>query len=316
MFFFRDSERIITLSAANDITGQHDKNSYKILVSSSSTLIALDVLKTKNGYEILESFVKNYTKEDSRERILSVNPIYNHALESFFVLTNTRIVQVPIVSCSIYTSCTNCIRRGSRHCSWHKSACMKKEDIHNEDRESNCPPEIYNYSPHNGPHQGGTNITIYGMNFGVKSDSSYDKMEITFEKGNFRTFQRSCKVVSLNNSVVICTIDVNAPDSLQADDEQFTLRMKAQYESNLNKFGYFIKGEATSKETFQFKTPSIKGIFPNYGPNAGGTFVMVYGKNLDVGKNANVRFGERSCGVVSFFRRFPLIFFEFLTCFL
>ncbi len=71
--------------------------------------------------------------------------------------------------------------------------------------------------------------------------------------------------------------------------------------SNYHTLMYNIYGKITLENKFAFKTASLVGVHPNYGPYAGATRLTIAGTDLGIGSNVSVKIGNSYCPVVSLF---------------
>lgn len=62
---------------------------------------------------------------------------------------------------------------------------------------------------------------------------------------------------------------------------------------------FFINGTVTIEKQFHFYQSEMYGIHPWLGPYSGGTIVLIFGKQLNIGSNLEVAFGDMICTVVS-----------------
>ena len=138
--------------------------------------------------------------------------------------------------------------------------CSSSQDLATSG--SQCPiPTITDFDPKFGPPEGGTTIVITGTNLGVSfSDFAENSIQvggvncIPADSDSYEPGRRiSC---TTTNSGASTAIEISLPNNR----------------------------EATSGQTlFTRVSPRVTGVFPPRGPQAGGTNLIVYGTNLDIG---------------------------------
>lgn len=60
-----------------------------------------------------------------------------------------------------------------------------------------------------------------------------------------------------------------------------------------------------STENFRFQEPIIRSIYPNFGPLSGGTRLVIYGDNLNVGANVSIFLDNHPCELMDESPRLP-----------
>ena len=126
---------------------------------------------------------------------------------------------------------------------------------------SQCPmPTIDNFDPEFGPPEGGTTIIITGTNLGVSfSDFAEDSIQV----GGVNCIPEDSDSYEPGRRISCTTTN-----STMSTAVMITL-------SN---------GATSSGQTlFTRVSPRVTGVFPLRGPQAGGTNLIVYGTNLDIG---------------------------------
>lgn len=169
-------------------------------------------------------------------------------------------------SCEVEDQCT-----GARH-----DAEQKKNDWLN--RLQTCPnPKINSFEPITGPWEGGTNITIRGINLGKNFSDIYSGVKVAgitcmpYEHLYVDTKQIGCKVDSpgvqdYRKGRIVVTI--------------------ADY-----------RGESASD--YQFVDPQIEGFEPKMGPMSGGTQVTIRGRYLNAGSRIEAFIDGEPCQILS-----------------
>ena len=125
-------------------------------------------------------------------------------------------------------------------------------------------PRISDFNPKNGPPEGGTTITIMGTDLGISFNdftapgSSIQVGDVTCTPTNPDSYipgrMISCITTSSGGSVGPMSINITLPN-----------------------------GAGISSVQFNIVSPRVTGVFPPRGPQAGGTNLIVYGTNLNIG---------------------------------
>jgi plexin A len=134
---------------------------------------------------------------------------------------------------------------------------------------SNCAaPRISDFNPKYGPPEGGTTITIVGMDLGI-SFSNFTAPGSSIKVGGV-----TCTPTNPDGYVpgrMISCITSNSGESTGPKTINITLP----------------NGPGVSTTQFNIVSPQITGVFPSRGPQAGGTELIVYGTDLDIGNTVN-----------------------------
>ncbi len=130
-----------------------------------------------------------------------------------------------------------------------------------------CPmPTIMDFNPKFGPPEGGTTITITGTDLGVAFSD--------FTEDSIRVGDVNCMPTNPDGYVPGRRIYCTTTNSGVSTSVMIML-------SN---------GNATSGEMlFARVSPEITRVFPSRGPQAGGTNLIVYGTNLNIGNTEDTR---------------------------
>lgn len=122
-------------------------------------------------------------------------------------------------------------------------------------------PAIQGLEPRSGPPQGGTPVLIVGSGFGPGASVKFGEtsaLSVTVESGS-----RIRAVSPAGSGTVFVVVTFNGRSSPQTPESQFT-----------------------------YNAPEVTRLTPNAGPTAGGTVVLIDGKNFTEG--ALVRFGQQT----------------------
>lgn len=145
-------------------------------------------------------------------------------------------------------------------------------------RNEVCPnPEITGFHPLTGPWEGGTNITISGINLGKNYTDIYSGVKIAgitcmpYQELYVRTKE------------IVCQVD---SPGVQAFRQGKIVVQIHDY-----------RGE--SKTDYQFVDPKILDFEPKFGPRSGGTTLTIYGEYLNAGSRIQAFIDHLPCQILS-----------------
>uniref|UniRef100_A0A8C7RPL7 Plexin-A2 n=2 Tax=Oncorhynchus mykiss TaxID=8022 RepID=A0A8C7RPL7_ONCMY len=137
-------------------------------------------------------------------------------------------------------------------------------------------PRITEVTPVAGPPEGGTRVTIHGMNLGLAFSEMVDNVKVAGVK---------CSPVEEGYIIaeqIVCEMDA-APADSKAGPVQLCV-------------GECIPALKThSSQLYSFVMPSVQGLSPTRGPESGGSKVTIMGENLGAGSSVTVLFGNQTC---------------------
>lgn len=140
-----------------------------------------------------------------------------------------------------------------------------------------CPnPSILSFRPQLGPWEGGTNITIEGINLGKSFEDIY---------GGITVAGISCepyKHLYKTTREIVCRVD--GPGTSQFRHGPVLVKVEN------------FRGQ--SKKEYQFVDPHIEDIVPKRGPKSGGTILSVKGKHMNAGSLIEVYIDDLLCQVI------------------
>ncbi|XP_058844836.1 plexin-D1-like isoform X2 [Acipenser ruthenus] len=211
--------------------------------------------------------VKLYTTENSQQI-----PVHLRLKEHPDKFIDSPIpMTVEVYNCmSGSTDCSQCWGREDRghRCVWCENSCRMRSEC-KAVQESCSAPEIRKIEPLSGPLEGGTLLTIQGRNLGRR----FSDITVSIGGVGCRPLQDRYIV----SEVIVCE----------------TEKAPAMFSDVVS---VIVGTEGKSRETFSYLNPEVTSIEPNFGPKAGGTKVIIGGKNLDVGSRIRVLVnGTKEC---------------------
>ncbi|XP_072512607.1 plexin-A2 [Salminus brasiliensis] len=142
-------------------------------------------------------------------------------------------------------------------------------------------PRITELTPVAGPPEGGTRVTIHGVNLGLSFSEMVDNVQVA---GVQCTPKEDGYIIA---EQIVCEMDA-APEDTRPGPVQLCV---GECKPEL---------QARSSQLYSFVIPSVTGLSPSRGPESGGTKVTIIGENLGAGSSVNVLFGNQTC---EFFER-------------
>ncbi|XP_044257238.1 plexin A3 [Tribolium madens] len=202
-------------------------------------------------------------------------------------LDNPDNIHIVIYRCrDMADNCGMCLALAKKYdCGWCQSSdrCEVKDQCERGsavwlNRSQTCPnPEVISFSPELGPWEGGTNITIQGINLGKTFQDIYTGVMIAGI--NCQPYEH----LYIKTKQIVCKVD--GPGINEARHGPVLVRVED------------YRGE--SKTDFNFVDPVITGIAPKYGPKSGGTMLQITGKYMNAGSNIQAFLDDLPCRILS-----------------
>lgn len=184
-------------------------------------------------------------------------------------------------------SCGMCLALPAKYmCGWCSSSntCEVEEQCKTEgtvdwlNRMQTCPnPEIHSFTPKTGPWEGGTNITITGINLGKNFSDIYSGVKIA---------GIDCipyKDLYLDTRQIVCRVD--GPGTMAYRAGKIVVQVQD------------FRGE--SRGDFEFVDPVIHDFEPKFGPMSGGTRVHIRGNHLNAGSLIKASINGMRCEILT-----------------
>ncbi|XP_026472464.1 plexin-A4 [Ctenocephalides felis] len=205
-------------------------------------------------------------------------------------LDNPDNMHVVIYRCKdMADNCGMCLALAEKYgCGWCQSSdrCEVKEqcDLAKNhtmvwlNHSKTCPnPEIHSFSPELGPWEGGTNITIQGINLGKTFEDIYTGL--TIADMNCQPYRH----LYVKTKEIVCIVD--SPGENEPRKGPVIVRVETY--------------TGQSKYNFSFVNPVITGISPKYGPVSGGTRLRITGKYMNAGSRIEAFIDNIPCEILS-----------------
>ncbi|KAJ8983519.1 hypothetical protein NQ317_012010 [Molorchus minor] len=202
-------------------------------------------------------------------------------------LDNPDNIHIVIYRCrDMADNCGICLALAEKYdCGWCQSSdrCEVKDQCEKGsavwlNRSQTCPnPEVTSFSPELGPWEGGTNITIQGINLGKNFQDIYSG--ITIAGINCQPYEH----LYSKTKQIVCQVD--GPGTKEPRQGPVTVKVED------------YRGE--SKTHYSFVNPKIIGISPRYGPKSGGTMLQITGEYMNAGSNIQAFLDDLPCRILS-----------------
>lgn len=183
-------------------------------------------------------------------------------------------------------NCGMCLALAQKYgCGWCQSSdkCEVKDQCDRGtgvwlDRNQTCPnPEIHSFEPQLGPWEGGTNVTIQGINLG-------------------KTF------ADIYAGVTVAGLPCQPYPELYVRTKQIVCRVDGPGDPRTRKGPVIVKIEdfrGYSTASFEFVDPFIESISPKHGPRSGGTVIRITGRHMNAGSRILAFIDNLPCSIIS-----------------
>lgn len=201
-----------------------------------------------------------------------------------YFASGQQVTKFPLSSCSIYSACGKCVTSNDPlNCGWCGNHCAHRNECRQQPSRDTCSPVIYSFHPNKGPFAGGTEIVIEGDSFGHSQSGGSLKVQIS---------GIDCEVKVWTMDKIRCitkSVKERPPHGLPG------LITVTATETSRSHRSFVIRGSSTSESNFTFLEASVSSIIPLFGPESGGTDVIISGRNLDIGSTRTVKLGRTLC---------------------
>lgn len=207
-----------------------------------------------------------------------------------------------VYRCSgLANNCGFCLELDEKYgCGWCQKTdtCEVQEQCQHQsqiwyNRQQTCPnPRVLDFYPKSGPYEGGTNLTIEGINLGRSFEDIENGVEIINESGGktisripcqpfkddyVKTSKIKCRLASLRNYTFHHT-------PLSSPSGPIVVKVLNEYTTR-------------SRESYTFVNPKILTINPSKGPVSGGTLLSIEGLHMNAGSSALAFLGSLPCNI-------------------
>ncbi|XP_062396136.1 plexin-A2 [Sardina pilchardus] len=214
-----------------------------------------------------------------------------------FIIDNPENIQVHLYKCAAQRdSCGQCLKAERRfQCGWcsGEGRCSLRHHcplpnpyagrwLNMDNKNVKCTnPRITEVTPVAGPPEGGTRVTIRGLNLGLSFSEMVNNVQVA---GVQCTPQEDGYIIA---EQIVCEMHPAPIDAAPGPVSLCVGECRPELQTH-------------SSQLYSFVTPTVTGLAPSRGPESGGTKVTIMGENLGAGSSVNVLFGNQTC---EFFER-------------
>lgn len=198
-------------------------------------------------------------------------------------------------------NCGFCLELPDKYgCGWCHDQCDVQEKCSERNSEPSvwlnkhqtCPdPQISDFNPKSGPLEGGSNITIEGINLGRNFEDIMGGVHVAHEQNGVTVGLIPCvpfRELYVKTSRITC--QVQSPNvTTQRPNSHVSGPLIVKVQNDFT---------AKSKESYSFVDPRITSIEPSKGPKAGGTRLKIWGIYMDAGSSVDAYLGTIPCRIV------------------
>ncbi|XP_050952109.1 plexin-A2 isoform X1 [Labeo rohita] len=209
-----------------------------------------------------------------------------------FIIDNPENIKVHLYKCGAQRdSCGVCLKAERKfQCGWcsMEGRCTLRQHcpmsnpytsrwLHLASTNVKCTnPRITEVTPVAGPPEGGTRVTIRGVNLGLSFSDMVNNVQVA---GVQCTPQENGYIIA---EQIVCEMDATPADSKPGPVHLCVGECKPELQTR-------------SSQLYSFVMPSVTGLSPSRGPESGGTKVTIMGENLGAGSSVSVLFGNQTC---------------------
>uniref|UniRef100_A0A8C2Q4D9 Plexin A2 n=1 Tax=Cyprinus carpio TaxID=7962 RepID=A0A8C2Q4D9_CYPCA len=198
-----------------------------------------------------------------------------------FIIDNPENIKVHLYKCGAQRdSCGVCLKAERKFqcgwCSMEGRCTLRQHCPMSNPYTSRCLPLSFQVTPVAGPPEGGTRVTIRGVNLGLSFSDMVNNVQVA---GIQCTPQENGYIVA---EQIVCEMDAAPTDNKPGPVHLCVGECKPELQTR-------------SSQLYSFVMPSVKGLSPSRGPESGGTKVTIMGENLGAGSSVSVLFGNQTC---------------------
>ncbi|XP_035376101.1 plexin-A2-like isoform X2 [Electrophorus electricus] len=281
--------RPITLRARNLPQPQSGQRGYECVLHIQGVSHRVTALRFNSTSIQCQNSSYVYEGMKISELAVDLSIVWN----SNFIIDNPEKIKVHLYKCSAQReSCGLCLKAERRFgCGWCNSEgrCTLRKHcplpgltpaarwFQRVTPGSKCThPRITQVSPLAGPPEGGTRVTIRGVNLGMSLSELQGRLEVA----GIPCYARTDGYITAEQ--VVCemdsTVDGRGPGPVQLCVGECKPELRTH-----------------SSQLYTFVNPRVLGLTPGRGPVSGGTKVTVVGEHLGAGSSVHVHLGNNTC---------------------
>ncbi|XP_076858316.1 plexin-A2-like isoform X2 [Brachyhypopomus gauderio] len=283
--------RPITLRARNLPQPQSGQRGYECVLHIQGANHRVTALRFNSTSIQCQNSSYVYEGMKIRELAVDLSIVWN----SNFIIDNPEKIKVHLYKCSAQReSCGLCLKAERRFgCGWcaAEGRCTLRQHCSSPGHTpstrwfqratpgSKCThPRITQVTPLAGPPEGGTRVTIRGINLGMSLSELQGRVEVA----GIPCYTRTDGYITAEQ--VVCEMDsaVDGPGPTPGPVQLCVGECKPELRTH-------------SSQLYTFVNPRVLGLTPGRGPVSGGIRVTVVGENLGAGSSVHVHLGNNTC---------------------
>nr|XP_033773736.1 plexin-A2 isoform X1 [Geotrypetes seraphini]XP_033773738.1 plexin-A2 isoform X1 [Geotrypetes seraphini]XP_033773739.1 plexin-A2 isoform X1 [Geotrypetes seraphini]XP_033773740.1 plexin-A2 isoform X1 [Geotrypetes seraphini] len=275
----------ITLKARNLPQPQSGQRGYECVLNIQGVVHRVPALRFNSSSVQCQNNSYLYDGMDINNLPVEFAVVWN----GNFIIDNPEGIKVHLYKCAAQReSCGQCLKadqkfecgwcRGEGRCTLHQHCNSPQNQWLDWSSENvKCAnPRITEITTVSGPPEGGTWVTIHGINLGL------DFSEIV---NNVQVAEVECAPLEEEYIIaeqIVCEMGP-AESGIQSGPVQLCIgECKQEF-------------MATSTQQYTFVSPSVHQLKPSRGPESGGTMLTITGHNLAAGSRVSVLLGNQTC---------------------
>uniref|UniRef100_A0A673GDQ2 Plexin-A2 n=1 Tax=Sinocyclocheilus rhinocerous TaxID=307959 RepID=A0A673GDQ2_9TELE len=278
----------ITLKARNLPQPQSGQRGYECVLHIQGVTHRVTALRFNSSSVQCQN--SSYLYEGMRISELPVD--FSVVWNGNFIIDNPENIKVHLYKCGAQRdSCGVCLKAERKfQCGWcsMEGRCTLRQHcpmsnpytsrwLHLASTNVKCTnPRITEVTPVAGPPEGGTRVTIRGVNLGLSFSDMVNNVQVA---GVQCTPQENGYIIA---EQIVCEMDAAPTDSKPGPVHLCVGECKPELQTR-------------SSQLYSFVMPSVTGLSPSRGPESGGTKVTIMGENLGAGSTVSVLFGNQTC---------------------
>ncbi|XP_069801194.1 plexin-A2 isoform X2 [Dendropsophus ebraccatus] len=275
----------ITLKARNLPQPQSGQRGYECVLNIQGVLHRMPALRFNSSSVQCQNSSYSYEGMDISDLAVNFSVVWN----GNFIIDNPQDMKVHLYKCAAQReSCGLCLKADQKfECGWcsgegrctlhHHCPFAQNQWLDWSSRNVKCTnPRITEILTVSGPPEGGTRVTIRGVNLGL------DFSEIA-------------------NNVLVAGVQCMPLEEEYIIAEQIVCEMGQAPPASSSGPVLLCIGEckpefmARSLQQYSFVNPTVSHISPSRGPESGGTMITITGLSLGAGSIVSIRLGNQTC---------------------
>ncbi|XP_015198176.1 plexin-A2 [Lepisosteus oculatus] len=275
----------ITLKARNLPQPQSGQRGYECVLHIQGTSHRVPALRFNSSSVQCQN--SSYIYEGMKISDLAVD--FSVVWNGNFIIDNPENIKVHLYKCAAQRdSCGMCLKAERKfECGWcsGEGRCTLRQHclphanrwLDLSSKNVKCTnPRITEVTPVAGPPEGGTRVTIHGVNLGLAFSEIKGNVQVA---GVPCTPQEDGYIIA---EQIVCEMNQTSPDTEPGPVQLCIGECRPELKTK-------------SSQLYSFVMPSVQGVSPSRGPESGGTKVTIMGENLGAGSSVTVLFGNQTC---------------------